>query len=90
MSFKKCQVSIFVAFVPLLWKILFSNSADSDQTPHVASDLGLHCLPSTLFFFWGGGGGGGGGGFPGKNGLISKRNNFSRAYTSIRERFLAM
>ena len=29
---------------------LFANSGDPDQMPHsVASDLGLHCLPSTLF-----------------------------------------
>ena len=28
---------------------LFANSGDSDQTPHsAASDLGLHCLPTTL------------------------------------------
>ena len=28
---------------------LFANSGDPDQIPHsVASDLGLHCLPSTL------------------------------------------
>ena len=27
---------------------LFANNGDPDQTPHsVASDLGLHCLPST-------------------------------------------
>ena len=32
------------------------NNVDPDQTPHdVASDLGLHCLPMTLY------------GFPGKN-----------------------
>ena len=31
-------------------KALFANSVDPDQTPHyVASDLGLHCLPMTLF-----------------------------------------
>ena len=29
---------------------LFANSGDPDQTPlSVASDLGLHCLPNTLF-----------------------------------------
>ena len=29
---------------------LFANSGDPDQTPHdAASDLGLHCLPNTLF-----------------------------------------
>ena len=28
---------------------LFANSGDPDQTPHsAASDLGLHCLASTL------------------------------------------
>ena len=28
---------------------LFANSGDPDQTPRsAASDLGLHCLPSTL------------------------------------------
>ena len=28
---------------------LFANSGDPEQTPHsAASDLGLHCLPSTL------------------------------------------
>ena len=25
-----------------------ANSADPDQTPHVASDLGLHCLSMSL------------------------------------------
>ena len=30
---------------------LFANSGDPDQTPHsAASDLGLHCLPSTLLW----------------------------------------
>ena len=24
------------------------NAVDPDQTPHVAFDLGLHCLPMTL------------------------------------------
>ena len=38
---------------------LFANSGDSDQTPHsAASDLGLHCLPVTLY------------GSPDYNGLI--------------------
>ena len=41
------------------YSILLANTVDPDQTPHyVASDLGLHCLPITLY------------GFPGKNGLI--------------------
>ena len=41
-------------------KILLENIVDPDQTPHyVASDLGLHCLPMTLY------------GFPGTNGLKS-------------------
>ena len=40
-------------------EILLANTVDPDQTPHyVASDLGLHCLPITLY------------GFPGKNGLM--------------------
>ena len=40
-------------------EILLANTVEPDQTPHyVASDLGLHCLPITLY------------GFPGKNGLI--------------------
>ena len=31
---------------------LFANSEDPDQMPHsAASDLGLHCLPITLFGF---------------------------------------
>ena len=30
---------------------LFANSGDPDQTPRsAASDLGLHCLPSTLLW----------------------------------------
>ena len=34
------------------WKIVLGNNADPDQTPHnVASDLGLHCLPMTLYGF---------------------------------------
>ena len=38
-----CFYSIF------LWKILLANNVDPDQMPHyLASDLGLHCLPSTL------------------------------------------
>ena len=38
---------------------MLANNVDPDQTPHyVAPDLGLHCLPMTLY------------GFPGKNGLI--------------------
>ena len=40
-------------------EILLANTVDPDQTPHyVASDLGLHCSPITLY------------GFPGKNGLM--------------------
>ena len=32
-------------------KILLANNVDPDQMPHhVASDLGLHCLPMTLLF----------------------------------------
>ena len=42
----------FVAFIFLffffLWKMLFGNNADLDQTQHyVASDLSLHCLLMT-------------------------------------------
>ena len=41
---------LFCRFYSILWKILLTNSADLNQTPHyVASDLGLHCLPLTLF-----------------------------------------
>ena len=29
-----------------------ANSGDSDQTPHVASYLDLHCLPITLLGFF--------------------------------------
>ena len=29
---------------------MLANDVDPDQTPHyVASDLGLHCLPMTLY-----------------------------------------
>ena len=32
-----------------LWKILLENTVNPDQMPHhVASDLGLHCLPMAL------------------------------------------
>ena len=32
-----------------IWKILFANTVDPDQTPHyVAPDLDLHCLPMIL------------------------------------------
>ena len=52
-----CQVYFF-AFILFLKKIPFSEPVDPDQMPHyVASDLGLHCLPVTLFRF------------PGKNGF---------------------
>ena len=27
---------------------MLANNVGPDQTPHVASDLGLHCLPMTL------------------------------------------
>ena len=31
---------------------MLANNVDPDQTPHyVASDLGLHCLPMTLYVF---------------------------------------
>ena len=33
------------------WKFLLANNVDPDQMPHhVASDLGLHCLPMTLLW----------------------------------------
>ena len=36
-------------FIEIL--ILNANSVDPDQTPHsAASDLGLHCLPVSLFW----------------------------------------
>ena len=39
---------------------MLANNVDPDQTPHnVASELGLHCLPTTLLWF------------PDKNGLKS-------------------
>ena len=48
LSFEGCQV-YFVAFILFLWKILLANTVDPDQMPHyVASDLGLHCLSTTL------------------------------------------
>ena len=35
-----------------LLKILLANNVDPDQTPHkVAFDLGLQCLPMTLYGF---------------------------------------
>ena len=50
--------SILLLLFYFSWKILFVNNVDFDQTPHhVATDLGLHCLPMSLY------------GFSGKNGL---------------------
>ena len=44
-----CQVSFYFYYVYRNFK-LNANSVDSDLMPHyVASDLGLHCLPVTLF-----------------------------------------
>ena len=53
-----CRISLFVIlgmkglfcrFIRFLVKILLANNVEPDQTPHnVASDLGLHCLPTTL------------------------------------------
>ena len=53
-----CWTSLFVnkgyrVFLSLLfyflWKILFANNADPDQTPHyVASNLGQHRMPMTF------------------------------------------
>ena len=35
----------------LLYKLLYlMQSVDPDQTPSVASDLGLHCLPKSLLW----------------------------------------
>ena len=48
---ERCQ-AYFVTFILFCWKILLhvANTVDPEQTPHfVASDLGLHCLPMTLF-----------------------------------------
>ena len=43
--------SIWSLLFYILWKILLANNVDPDQMPHyVTSDLGLHCLPSTLFW----------------------------------------
>ena len=48
---------------------LFANSEDPDQTPRsAASDLGLHCLPSTLF------------GSPDYNGLLPNQPEYYNAY----------
>ena len=48
MSFFVCQV-YFVAFILCLMENPVSKNVDLNQTPHhVASDLGLHCLPMTL------------------------------------------
>ena len=42
----------FVAFIQFLLENPVANNVDPDQTPHdVASDLGLHCLPSTPLRF---------------------------------------
>ena len=44
-------VSILSLLICLRWKILLANNVDPDQMPHhVASDLGLHCLPMTLLW----------------------------------------
>ena len=42
--------SILSLLFQFLQKVPLANTVDPDQTPHnVASDLGLHCLPMTLF-----------------------------------------
>ena len=42
--------SIFLPLFYFRWKILLANNVDPDQMPHyVASDLGLHCLPTDPF-----------------------------------------
>ena len=41
-------VLLFLCFIEIL--VFNANSVDPDQMPHsVASDLGLYCLPVTLF-----------------------------------------
>ena len=44
--------SIFLLlFIHFLWKSLFPNNVDPDQMRHhMASDLGLYCLPLTLLW----------------------------------------
>ena len=45
-----------ILFSSILMVILLANTVDPDQTPHytyVASDLGLHRLPLTLYGFSG-------------------------------------
>ena len=51
--FKGVGSSMLVLFY-FLWKILLANKVDPDQMPHyVASDLGRHGLPITLYRFLG-------------------------------------
>ena len=40
--------SILLLLFYFWWKIMLANNVGPDQTPHVASDLGLHCLPMTF------------------------------------------
>ena len=43
--------SVLSLLIYFCWKILLTNSVDSDQTPHfVAPNLGLYSLPMT--FLW--------------------------------------
>ena len=40
-----------VAFILFFMEILLANTVDPDQMPHhMASDLGLQCLPVTLLW----------------------------------------
>ena len=58
-----CQV-YFETSILFLMKILLANIVDPDQMPHfMVSDVGLHCLPMTLYRF------------PGNNRLVSKYCN---------------
>ena len=43
-------LGLFCRFYSIFDGKLLANTVDPDQMPHhVASDLGLHCLPVTLF-----------------------------------------
>ena len=44
----KCFRSILSLLFYFLSKILLANKVDPDQTPHMASDLSLQCLPMAL------------------------------------------
>ena len=43
------QFLLFLCFIEI--PVINANSVDPDQMPHsMASDLGLHCLPMSLFW----------------------------------------